>query len=128
MSMSTRGWLLTGCAVLALAAAGCKSTEVLMVNDLGEDAIASLQGPGTIEPNPPTLPVANAGRAVFKVQTPNEDLPANYEWRAAGRTGTIVVTKESPKRQVLNLSTGERVSHVSVGGQAKPSVEVKVKP
>ncbi len=121
-------WFLAGGALFVLGAVGCKSTEMMMVNDLGEDVVVSLQGPGTIKPDPPAMPLANAGKGVFKIETPNTELPADYQWQAAGRTGTIVVTKDSPKRQVLNLSTGERVSSVAVGAHAKPSVEVKVKP
>lgn len=129
--MSRRRWSLTGALLLPLGAVGCKSTELLMVNDLGEDAIASLQGPGTIKPDPATLPVANTGRAVFKVQTPNDDLPANYQWQAAGRIGTVVVGKDTPSRQIVNLSTGERASGTAVGMQGRhgsPSVDVRVKP
>ena len=125
-----RRWVLTGCSLLALATAGCKSTEVLVVNDLGEDAITSLQGPGTIKPDPATLPVHNSGRAVFRVETPPADLPADYQWQAAGRTGTIVVSKDTPSRQIVNLSTGERISGTAVGmqGQQRSSVDVRVKP
>jgi hypothetical protein len=102
-----------------------------MVNDVGQDAMVTLQGPGQIRPNPPTLAVANTGKGVFRVNTPNGDLPANYEWQAAGRTGTIVVTKDTPGRQVLNLSTGEPVTRTTIdvqGKRASPSVEVEVKP
>jgi hypothetical protein len=129
--MNTRQWLLRGCMAACLGAVGCKTTEVMMVNDLGEDAVVSLQGPGHIRPDPPSLPVANTGRAVFKVQTPSDDLPANYEWQAGGRTGTIVVTDKTPKRQVLNLSTGELVSRATIdvkGSRAAGPVDVKVHP
>ncbi len=129
--MDTRRWFVTACTALALGAFGCRSTEILMVNDVGEDAIVSLQGPGKIEPNPPALAVANAGTAYFTVQTPPEDLPANYQWQAVGRTGTIIITKETPTRVVQNLSTGQLTSHGVVGRPSenpKPSVDVKLKP
>lgn len=116
--MKADRWILMSCAALALAVAGCKSTEVVMVNDLGEDAVVTLQGPGQIKPSPPSLAVTNTEKAVFKVQTPLGKLPADYEWQAGGRAGTIVVSENSPDRQMVNLSTGKHA----------PEVSVKVKP
>jgi hypothetical protein len=131
IAMNTNRWFLMGCAAAFLGIAGCRSTEVMMVNDLGEDTMVTLQGPGQINPDPPSLRVANMEKGVFKVQTPPGELPANYEWQAGGRTGTIVVTSDTPKRQVLNLSTGVPVSRTTVdtkGRRAAPSVDVTVKP
>ncbi len=124
---TARRWVI-GCAALSLALTGCKSTEVMMVNDLGEDTMVSLQGPGEVHPNPPVLPVAKMGKGVFKLQTPNSKLPANYEWQAGGRIGTIVVTDESPSRQIHNLSTGTPASQakVRVRGGGRPAKDVNV--
>jgi hypothetical protein len=129
--MITSRWLLVSCVAAFLGMVGCASTEVMMVNDLGEDAMITLQGPGQIRPDPPSLHVANMERAVFKVETPPGDLPANYEWQAGGRTGTIMVTKDTPKRQILNLSTGLPASRTTVDvtrRSASPNVDVTVKP
>ncbi len=127
--MKTGQWLLmSGVAVFLLA--GCRSTQLMMVNDLGEDAVVSLQGPGQISPDPPTLEVANTGNGVFKLETPVGDLPANYQWQAGGRTGTVIVTDNSPKRQVLNLSTGVPAARTVIEqrGGASASVDMRVNP
>ncbi len=129
--MRTNRWLLMSGVAVFLVLLGCRSTEVMMVNDLGEDAMVTLQGPGQIKPDPPSLPVANDGKGIFMVETPAGDLPANYEWQAAGRTGTVVVTDRSPHRQVLNLSTGIPVSRTTVdvkSNRATPPVDVRVTP
>ncbi len=129
--MGIRRWLLMASALVALFLIGCKATEMVIVNDLGEDAVVTIQGPGHIKPNPPTLPVANAGRGIFKIETPESKLPADYVWQAAGRTGTVVVSKDSPEQQVLNLSTGQKVPGQVIGpgggGGRSPSVDVKVR-
>jgi len=100
-----RGLWVVCSVVLPLWAAGCKTTELTVINDTDADAHVSLEGPGIIQPDS-TLPVASSGEALFTVMTPHSKLPANYEWQGAGRAGTIVVDKQSDAEQILHLSTG----------------------
>lgn len=121
------GWLLAG-VMAALVLAGCsKTTQVMVVNDTGLDAQVSLQGPGTITPAPPVLPVANGGKGSFKVETPTGKLPADYQWQGAERTGTVVIGADSPDQVIFNLSTGKpATSKVTV--EPGKSTSVKVTP
>lgn len=110
---------------LVLVVVGCKTTELMVVNDTGQDVQVTLQGPGKILPNPPTLSVVNSGKAVFKIETPDGKLPANYQWQGAGRIGTIVIAKDTPDRVIYNLSTGlETGTKVEVRTGGTATVEV----
>ncbi|MCE5277517.1 MAG: hypothetical protein ABFD92_13865 [Planctomycetaceae bacterium] len=104
--MNARMLSLAVLAGLAMILGGCKTSNIMFVNDTGRDTEVSLQGPGKIEPTPPILPVANRGTASFTVTTDPADMPANYVWQAAGRRGTVVVSKQSPDHQIVNLATG----------------------
>ncbi|MCE5325428.1 MAG: hypothetical protein LLG01_03335 [Planctomycetaceae bacterium] len=105
--MNARVLSLAVLAGLAMILGGCKTSTIMFVNDTGSDSEVALRGPGKIEPTPPVLPVASHGTASFTVTTNPSDMPADYVWQAAGRTGTVVVSKQSPDHQIVNLATGK---------------------
>ena len=125
--MNRKQWLTVGCALLFFVLLGCKMTELTVINDTERDAQVSLQGPGDIEPKPAVLPIASNGKGVFKIQTPSEKLPANYEWNGAGRNGTLLVGKDSPTQRFVHLATSkESAVHVDIESKDKGSTKVYV--
>jgi hypothetical protein len=96
---------LLACVALLAFAAGCqKQYTITFVNLTGEDLTVTMQGPGKIEPAPPTMPLARqGGRGMFKVAVNTDDLPANYAWHADSHEGSVIVQNDSNKFLIVNI-------------------------
>jgi len=104
--MFTRHRILFVFFLTTLTFAGCQKTfEVTFANGTDEDLQVTLNGPGDIEPDPPTLPVArDGGRAMFIIEVYKNDLPANYRWIADGRSGSLPLSWESKELQAVTIT------------------------
>jgi hypothetical protein len=93
------------CAAALTFVVGCqRHYTITFVNMTGEDLTVTLEGPGHIEPSPPSTPLARrGGRGIFKVAVPEDELPANYAWHANGNQGSIIVQKDSNKTLIVNV-------------------------
>ena len=59
------------------------------------------------------------------VLPPEAKLPADYQWQGAARTGTVVITKDTPDQVIFNLSTGKpATTKVTVEPSSPTSVKV----
>jgi hypothetical protein len=96
---------LLGCVALLAFAVGCqRQYTVTFVNMTAEDQTVTMQGPGTIHPSPPAMPVAReGGRGMFSVAIDEDKLPANYAWNADSHRGSLVIQKDSNKDLIVNI-------------------------
>ena len=88
---------------LCVVLAGCQRTEVVFINDLDRDVQVTLDGPGDVKPDQP-LPVSRNGQALYVVNTPTSELPANYRWQAGDQMGSVVIESGSPNRVTVHIT------------------------
>jgi hypothetical protein len=89
-------------AITAIIGVGCtKHCIISFTNKTANDLQVTMEGPGDIYPDPPSLPIhRDGGDGIFKIAVPSSLLPADYQWRADSQKGTVVIQKESPDQAI----------------------------